>query len=127
MTLDELLKEWRRTAFEWGSRDCLLSVGDYIAANGGKDIASLFRGRYSTEDEAIRLMNEAGGPDALIDQTGIPRTDTPQAGDIVLVNIARGVAGVHTGGGVAFRLERGMAEINLRFVNIVAAWRIPCA
>lgn len=127
MTLDELLKEWRRTGFEWGNRDCLLSVGDYIAANGGKDIASLFRGRYSTEGEAIRLMNEAGGPDALIDQTGISRTDAPQAGDVVLANIARGIAGVHTGNGVAFRLERGMAEINLRFVKIVAAWRIPCA
>lgn len=126
MTVDELLKEWRRSSFQWGQSDCLLSVGDYIAANGGKDIAALYRGRYSTEAEALRFMDDAGGAAALIDATGIVRAAEAQRGDVVLLNISRGIAGVHTGDGVAVRLERGAAEIGLRFVQINAVWRLSC-
>lgn len=123
--LSDTIAMWKRTKFEWGKSDCLLSVADYIVACGGVDGGAKFRGKYSTEAAAIVYMNEAGGAAALIDATGLPRTDNPREGDVVVIKTAFGdVAGLHCGHSIAVRREMGVALLGVRFVNITAAWEI---
>lgn len=123
--VDELLKGWRKSAFAWGETDCFLSVGSYLATQGGADLTPEFRGQYATAEAAAERVAAAGGGMAIIDASGLSRTAQPARGDIVLLDIGYGVAGVHTGDSVAVRLERGVLEINKRFVKILAAWSVP--
>lgn len=123
---DKLLEYWRRTVFEWGWTDCMLSVADYIHACGGREIASQFRGTYSTREQALARMRAAGGAEALADATGLMRTASPGRGDVVVIDFAEGVAGVHTGHSIAFRRERGVAEISHRLIPVKTGWKISC-
>lgn len=117
------LRLWRSTPFIYGSADCLLSIGDYIARRGGRDVSSLFRGRYDDEAGALAQMKRYGGATGLIDLTGVPRTGAPVRGDVVALEIDGTMIGaLHTGDMIAARLERGVIEITPRFVNVVAAW-----
>lgn len=122
--VDELLRHWRSSTFVWGSTDCMLSIGDYIASRGGVDVASRFRSTYDDEAGALAHMAACGGAVGLIDLTGLPRTATPLRGDVVAIGIGHGVGGVCTGPGVAVRRERGAAEIDIRRVQILAAWSL---
>lgn len=122
--VDETLRYWRETTFEFGQRDCLLSVADYMTACGGNGFHERLKGTYSTEDEALALMAAHGGPTWLGDQMGLPRTDTPVRGDAVVIQAGPdGIGGICTGEGVAFRRPEGVAEINIRFLHITEAWR----
>lgn len=123
--VDELLKLWRQSDFKWGDTDCMLSIGDYAASRGAVDVTPDYRGQYSTQEAARARIERDGGSHAIIERSGLPRTSEPKRGDIVLVDIAGGIGGVHTGQGVAVRRERGTAEINLKFVRILAAWSFP--
>lgn len=123
--VDKLLKEWRQSGFKWGDTDCMLSIGDYAAARGALDLTDGYRGQYSTQEGAAVRVEQSGGLHAIIDRSGLPRTSEPQRGDIVLIDVAGGIGGVHTGQGVAVRRERGLAEINLKYVRILAAWSVP--
>lgn len=119
--VDETLKQWRGSTFEHGERDCLMSLGDYMTACGGSGFHERFRGTYSTEDEALAVMAANGGPGALGDQLGLPRTDAPVRGDAVIINT--GIGGICTGQGVAFRRPEGVVEIDIRWLVITEAWR----
>lgn len=124
--IDSTLREWRSTPFVWGDRDCLLSVGDYIARCGGKDVTGLFRGTYDDETGAMAHVERYGGVCGLIDLTGIPRTASPVRGDAVALDTGAGVivGALCTGDGIAARLERGVIEINRRFVSLAGAWEV---
>lgn len=126
--VDQLLQTWRRTGFEWGQSDCLLSVGDYIASRGGLDVAGGFRGTYTTESEAMTLMRDAGGAEGLIDRTGLERGVSPERGDVVVIDASGdgdGIAAICTGPGIAARLERGVVEVNKRLVTVLHVWKVP--
>jgi len=126
MTLDETLSLWRSTPFLYGQSDCMLSVGDYLASRGAVDVTSLFKGRYDTEDGAIVQMAAYGGACGLVDMTGVERTTEPVRGDVVVIQLGDvQIGALHTGNGVAARLERGTVEVSTRFVQIVAAWKVP--
>lgn len=125
-SVDRTLSLWRSTAFEYGQADCMLSVGDYIASQGGQDVTGLFRGCYSTEAEALVRMARYGGACGLVDLTGLARTDTPRRGDVCVVDTIGGieVGALCTGDGIAVRLERGIIEVKMRLIKIVASWSI---
>lgn len=124
--VDRTLSMWRATAFKWGERDCLLSVADYVVARTGRDPAKGYRGTYSDEAGAMAHIDARGGVVALVDASGLDRTDEPARGDIVVVDVGgESVAGLYTGEGVAMRVERGVVEINKRFVRILGAWSWP--
>lgn len=124
--VDHTLKLWRSTPFEWGQRDCMLSIGDYIASRGGLDVTGYFRGTYSTQAGAMAHVEGHGGLTALIDLTGLFHTDDPQRGDVVILDTGfKQVGALCTGDGIAARLERGIAEVNIEFVNIIQAWKVP--
>ena len=124
--LVETLALWRKTKFVWGETDCLLSVADYIVANGGADGGKAYRGKYHDQKSANKIVESAGGFEELIDATGIARTETPKEGDVctcILLN--RPVAGLHTLDSVAFRQEnKGVVEISKRFIKVVQSWSI---
>jgi hypothetical protein len=131
--VDETLRLWRTNPFRWGGivphvpgvGDCLLSIGEYIAGRGGLDIAARFRGSYSDEAGAMGHVQAAGGAGALIDLTGLPHTDNPGRGDVVLLDTgSTRVGALCTGPGVAARLERGVIEVDRRLCNIVRAWKV---
>lgn len=116
---------WRRGGHVWGQSDCLLSIGDYIAAAGGTDVTGLFRGTYDDEAGAMAHVERYGGHDALIDLTGAPRTDAPGRGDVAVIDTGENEIGaLCTGEGFILRLERGVIEINARFVTVLAAWKV---
>lgn len=120
--VDHTLSEWRRGGHVWGQSDCLLSVGDYLAAAGYADVSGRFRGTYSTEDGAQAIMDNHGSARGLIDMTGALRADgEPARGDVVLIS---GIGALCTGDGYALRLERGVVELNRRFITPDAAWKV---
>lgn len=43
---------------EWGVSDCLLTAADAIEAVTGEDVMARWRGRYSTEKGAARLLRK---------------------------------------------------------------------
>ena len=124
--VDDTLRHWRRSTFEWGQRDCMLSIGDYIAARTGTDISKYYRGRYDTEAGALAEVEAAGGVAGLVDLTGLRRCLNPGRGDVLAVDTGDATVGaLCTGDGAAMRLERGVIVVRLRFVRIVQAWRMP--
>lgn len=124
--VDRTLKIWRSTSFRWGYADCLISIANYVLLRTGQDYGAPYRGRYSDAAGATEFIARAGSEVALIDQAGLQRTDKPGRGDIVLA-VCHGatLAGLCTGPAVAFRAERGVAEINRHLVKITHAWRVP--
>lgn len=120
------LKHWRQVPFSYATeQDCLMSLADYVKRVTGHDFGAVWRGRYGTEAEAFEFVREYGGAVSMIDSSGLTRVDTPQRGDIVTIDM-RGdtIGGLFTGGSVALRLPRGVAEINSKLVQISAAWRV---
>lgn len=60
--LQRLVSSRLRRSFAWGVHDCALWVADAAQAVTGQDPAADFRGRYSTEAGATRLlMRKLGG------------------------------------------------------------------
>lgn len=127
--VDATLKHWRQTAFEWGTEDCMLSVGDYIARCGHKDVTTMFRGRYDDREGALAFMEQFGGAPGLIEMTGVKRREgSPQRGDVVAMAtdpIDGGTIGaICTGDMIAARISRGVIEVQMRLVKIVGAWTV---
>lgn len=121
--VEETLKIWRSTDFERGSRDCLLSIADYVLLRDGVDHGAKYRGTYDDATGANDWIAREGGAVAMIDASGLPRTVKPVRGNIVLVRVGDdSIPGICTGDAVAFRLSRGVAEITLKFLKLECAW-----
>ena len=126
--VDQTLRIWRTTPFDWGGSDCLLSVGAYMAACGSPDLTGDFRGTYSDEAGALAHVEAAGGATALIDRVGWPETAPAgmMRGDVAVADLGDyGVGGICTGQGFAMRLERGVLEVSLRALPFMKAWKCP--
>lgn len=124
--LDQTLKQWRASGFVWGASDCLLSIGDYIAARDGLwNVADGFRGTYSTEGGAAAHIASYGGVAGIIDLCGLRPINPNDAvrGDVVVLDTGTAPVGaLCTGAGIAARLERGVVEVNRRLVRLTHAW-----
>jgi hypothetical protein len=128
--VDQTLRRWRQEPFAWGSDDCMLSIGDYIALRGGLDVTGRFRGTYSTVTGAMRHVRRAGGIPGLINLTGIPMVvGEPVRGDVVALYAqdCEGdmIGAICTGSGIAARMVTGVAEIQTRLVRLGGVWRCP--
>lgn len=104
--LADYIESVRNIPFTWGSFDCCLFACDAVMAMTGLDMAEDFRGKYSTDREALVALREfAGGGVAELAakralELGI-REVVPamaQRGDVVLVdnqgNDALGIVGL---------------------------------
>jgi hypothetical protein len=99
----------------------MLSIGDYIAAAGHRDVTGVFRGTYDDEAGAHDHILDNDGCEGLIDLTGVSRTDEPQRGDVTLIH---GIGALFTGHSYVLRLERGVVEINARLYKPEIFWRV---
>lgn len=127
--VDQTLKSWRQSTFQYGKRDCIFSVADYLVARGAPDVLASGRGTYGDHDSAMALLERYGGAPALLDAFGLPRCDPADAGrgDVLLVDPQTGetmIAGLCLGEAVALRAERGVMELSRRFVKISHAWKV---
>jgi hypothetical protein len=123
--VDQTLKHWRTIPFDWGEENCLLSIANYVKLCTGNDWGARFRKDCLTEDDAHRFFNAEGGAVMLIDASGLEATLSPERGDIMVIDHGPGLPALCTGPGAALRLHTGVAEINLKFVRIVKAWKVP--
>lgn len=123
--VDDMLKVWRSTPFQWGVQDCLLRIADYVDRRTGEDWGAIFRGTYNDEAGALAHIEAYGGEKALIDRSGLSHAARPARGDILLINLDRPLAALCTGPGAAASLPRGVIEVELRFIKILCAWKVP--
>lgn len=117
----------RARPFVWGLHDCpTFAFETRTLLTGGEDIASLWRGKYSTHLGGLRVMRRLGWSSleamghALL---GVPR-DTPllaQRGDIVLADSGLGF-GVVIGATAVGLAPEGLAFAALRSCRL--AWPV---
>lgn len=48
------------TPSEWGASDCIMKVAEAVEAVIGEDMARLYRGKYSTEIGAAKILRKKG-------------------------------------------------------------------
>lgn len=94
---DEKLSAYIRAAasrqFDWGAHDCCTFPGDWVIACRGDDPVERWRGSYASQDEALELIDDAGGLATLWDiglrAIGIhPCDGAPLPGDVGLVAVS---------------------------------------
>lgn len=127
MTLETTLEQWRKARFEYGQHDCMMAIGEYIDTFTGRNSVSEFKGTYNDAEGAQRIIERHGSMIALIDYTGATpvHVDNLQQGDVVIVAFKNTeVAGLYLGDTVGFVTERGMIEINTRFMKFIAGWTV---
>lgn len=88
-TLLSLYVDSRRSQpFAWGTNDCCIFAADWVLIATGHDIASAFRGGYSSALGATRIIEEAGGIDRLLEKHAPALQQVPRCragrGDLVL-------------------------------------------
>lgn len=123
--LAEFIEARRERAFSWGDSDCCLFVCDGVEVMTGADPAARWRGLYTTEKSARRLIRDNGGVAGLATLAFGGPVVAPLAGrgDVVLID---------TPGGDALALCVGsviaaQGEIGLEFHPMAAAkaaWKI---
>jgi hypothetical protein len=98
--LAALVAAARARPFEWGTHDCCLWAADAVQALTGRDPAAKWRGTYSTEVGAFRVVLALGGLPviAALGGTEIP-TALAITGDVGLVRWPDGVVSLGVSGG----------------------------
>lgn len=127
--LEETIKEWRSTDFIWGHFDCMMSVFNYGIEKTGIDGGAERRGTYNDEKSADQVLEEIGGVCAGLAKgmgiIGAKVIQHPLPGDVVCLQVGKHeVSGLKTKYGAAFRLQKGVIEIDDSFLKIKMAWRI---
>ena len=141
------LLERAQMPFAWGKHDCALFAADGIQAITGTDIAAAFRGKYTDEASAMKVIKEITRGSTVGDAAawcaeqfglkewthaaaapGSAPVAAPryaQRGDLVVFNAPAGglVAGlVHLSGQIVAVGEKGL--YNFPISKAVRAWRI---
>lgn len=125
--------------FQWGQRDCMLDIGDWLFATTRIDLSSKWRGRYGSADECRALFRRDGGITRVMRReaaaAGLVETDRPKPGDIGLVKAFGAVIRARRGalfpmGGILmasgrWRVRALEGHITHPFPLIVA-WALPC-
>lgn len=123
--VEKTLRKWRQSQLLWGKSDCMLSIADYLVSCGYDDYGTPFRGMYDDEAGARRMIADAGGELEIMRRPKLQVTDTPERGDIMLIELSLGkVAALCTGSAVAMRLNRGVCECDIRFIKFIEAWKV---
>lgn len=97
----KFIDQRRRMKFSWGKNDCCLFSADSVLTITGKDFAEAYRGTYSDEASAQRLIAQFGSLEqlcsSLMNITPVNATYA-DIGDVVLASYAgRELLGVANG------------------------------
>jgi hypothetical protein len=123
--LAQFIEARRAQPFAWGSNDCCTFAADWVEICTGEDYAKAWRGRYTSALGAARVLDEAGGVEALVDALGLQRIGPKLAGrgDIVAQEAGRGMTlGICLGETTAFAAKAGLLFGPI--TNVETAWRI---
>lgn len=120
---------WRVSGepFQVGTRDCGLTLADWVRECRGVDPAAPARGRYRTKLGWQRLASRAGGLTALVggllEAIGLEPTEAPKIGDVgvVIVPIVGEACAIRTARGWAVKLTDGLIRADFRTVR---AWSV---
>ena len=140
-TFDSFLRERAKMPFAWGQNDCALFAADAILANTGTDVATDFRGKYTTQLGALRTIQQVTGGTSVADAAaycankhGLVEHTHPlmaKRGDLVIIeNAGNLIAGVvHLNGYHAISVsETGLVRLPVADLNgkpnVVRAWSI---
>nr|WP_227459659.1 hypothetical protein [Cupriavidus pauculus] len=121
----EFIEARRERAFSWGASDCCLFVCDAVEAITGSDPAARWRGLYSTEKGARRLLRDNDGVSGLAALAfGAPVVAALAGrGDVVLIDTPAGEAlALCVGGLIAAQAEEGIEFYPIGAAK--AAWKI---
>lgn len=125
--VDETLRDWRRHPHQYGVNDCVLSAAAYFVRTGAAAEMPWFAGTYHDNGSAMALLAELGGMERTMEMIGGTLVDeTPRRGDFIGLITEEAdypIPSLCTGDGVAMRLERGVVEVSLRFVQWQGVWR----
>jgi hypothetical protein len=126
LRLAEMVEAARALAFAWGSHDCATWAFDVRKALTGEDAAAAWRGKYTTEIGAARMLHRlkcATVEDLAGSILGepLPAVLLAQRGDIVLGG-AEQALGVCIGSDALFLQPRGLVPLPLR--ACLRAWRV---
>ena len=133
--LDSFLKSHAHTTFQYGALDCCLLAADAIQAMTGVDIASDFRGKYSTELGALKIIKSVTGGTSVLDAVaycaakhGLMEWKSPllaQRGDLVVIKDGeQQVAGmVHLNGRHAITIGKA-GLVRYPLTAVVKSYRV---
>lgn len=120
----DYLRERRDMAFDWGSHDCCtFAAGAVEAVTGRNPMADV--PPYSNEFDAVRMVHEGGGMEALatsiLGESVSPMFAT--VGDVVLLtNEDRELLGVCNGVNAIAASKDGTAALEMSAA--IAAWKV---
>jgi len=126
LLLSAYLTERRAMPFEWGGNDCLTFAAKGVHAMTGVDF-SLNYPAYSTEAEAIELLNANGGYEGIITAAlgeGTDKYKTARRGDVALVMMGNPSAGLvdDSGQRVAVLVPNGLIRVPL--TSAIKVWGV---
>ncbi|WP_156811430.1 DUF6950 family protein [Cupriavidus sp. USMAHM13] len=115
----------RDRAFARGSSDCCMFVADAVLEMTGVDHAVRWRGAYSSDKSALRLLRDYGGVAGFARLTLGEPVAAMQAGrgDIVLIDAPEGEAlALCLGSAIAVQARNGLVFLPMSAAK--AAWKI---
>ena len=123
--LHACLTERRTRPFNWDSQNCVLFVADSTLAITGVDLASAYRKDGSSVREAARLLANAGGMEALLEQY-LGEAIAPlcaRVGDVGMVPTPHGPAAGVCGGSM-WLCPGADGLVGLPIESAIKAWRV---
>jgi hypothetical protein len=117
------ISDARSIAFAWGQNDCVLWCADWVAKLTGHDPAKDWRGKYTSEAEAIAILRSMDlSVWADLADTNLPPTSVAHAhrGDIMLH--PAGMLGICDGTHAYFLTDKGVTRIE--FMKCIKAWEV---
>lgn len=127
----EFLNKHEKTAFNWGTFDCCLFTADWVKIQFGIDVASEYRGHYTTETGSVRALKRYGAKTTDLKSTWSFVLDmkptqglAASRGDVVLVKQTSGIEliGVCFGNSVFAVSTQGL--IRLPISQVVCHWKL---
>lgn len=116
LELSQFLIDSSSKPFKWGEFDCVLFAADCVMVQTGIDLASDYRGSYSTKRQAYELIKSKWDGDfnsMLLEHLQL-RKGAPNVGDIVVLDRKEGfVCGLYTGSYVTCVSLKGRYDVPL--------------
>lgn len=116
----DVIDSMNRVPFSWGDNDCAVGlVGNVLEAMTGKNPAAEYKGRYSTAEEGLKIVKEAGFENlADFVASYLPEIHISEAsmGDIVAVpsdDSLGYVLGIANGDRALIMTPRGVGSVDL--------------
>lgn len=123
--LEQFLEGMARRPFSDGEADCILTVADWVVANGHPDPAEPFRGRYRTALGRERIARREGGMLAVMEagaaRAGLEAAESPLRGDVGLVRMGDWTVAAICLGGLWAAKGKGLT---VGPAEVLKAWRI---